>query len=49
MFFHTRCTSKGKVCLMIIDSGSFDNCVLMEMFQKLGLKMIPHPKPYDIC
>ena len=29
--FHTRCTSKGKVCSVIIDSGSFENCVSMEM------------------
>ena len=25
--FHTKCTSKGKVYLVIIDSGSFENCV----------------------
>ena len=33
--FHTRCTSKDRVCLVIIDSGSFDNCVSLEMVQKL--------------
>ena len=47
--FHTRCTSKGKVCLVIVDSGSFENCVSMKMVQKLDLKMIPHPKPYNLC
>ena len=41
--FHTSCTSKGKVCLVIVDSGSFENCVSMKMVQKLDLKMIPHP------
>ena len=24
--FHTKCTSKDNVCLVIIDSGSFKNC-----------------------
>ena len=46
--FHTRCTSKDMVCLVIIDSGSFENCVSFEMVQKLGLKMDPHPKPYKL-
>ena len=26
--FHTKCTSKDRVCLVIIDSGSFENCFL---------------------
>ena len=39
--FHTRCISKGNVCSMIIDSESFENCVSMEIVQKLDLKMIP--------
>ena len=29
--FHTECTSKDRVCLVIIDSGSFENCVSLEM------------------
>ena len=33
---------------MIVDSGSFENCVYMKMVQKLDLKMIPHPKPYNL-
>ena len=45
--FFTRCTSKGKVCLMIIDNGSFENCISMEMVHKLDLKMVPYPKPYN--
>ena len=34
---------------MIIDSGSFENVVSIEMVQKLGLKTIPHPNPYKLC
>ena len=32
------------MCLVIIDSGIFENYVPMEMVQKLDFKMIPHPK-----
>ena len=46
--FHTRCTSKDMVCLVIIDSERFENCVSFEMVQKLDLKMDPHPKPYKL-
>ena len=43
--FHTRYTSKDRVCLVIVDSWSFENCVSLEMVQKLDMKMDPHPKP----
>ena len=46
--FHTKCTSKDRVCLVIIDSGSFEKCVSLEMVQKLDLKMDLHPKPYKL-
>ena len=46
--FHTKCTSKDRVCLVFIDSGSFENCVSLEMVQKLDLNMDPHPKPYKL-
>ena len=46
--FHTRCTSHGKMCFMIIDSGSSTNIVYEEMVLKLGLKTKKHPKPYNI-
>ena len=46
--FYIKCTSKDRVCLVIIDSGSFENCVSLEMVQKLDLKMDPHPKPYKL-
>ena len=46
--FHTRCKSKDRVCLVIIDNGSFENCVSLEMVQKLDLKMDPRLKPYKL-
>ena len=46
--FHTRCTSYGKVYLMIIDSGSFENLVSTEMVTKLNLKIVPHNEPYQL-
>ena len=46
--FHIKCTSKDRVCLVIIDSGSFENCVSLEMVQNLDLKMDPHLKPYKL-
>ena len=46
--FHIKCTSKDRVCLVIIDSGSFENCVSLKMVQKLNLRMDPHPKPYKL-
>lgn len=35
--FHTRCTSRGKVCNVIIDGGSCDNLVSKVMVEKLNL------------
>ena len=35
-------------CKLIIDNGSTDNLVSMEMVEKLGLKKIPHPTPYRV-
>ena len=46
--FHTRCTSHGKVCSVIVDSGSCTNVVSDEMVKKLGLKIEKHPNPYRI-
>ena len=34
--------------MVIIDSGSFENFVSLEMVKKLDLKMDPHPKPYKL-
>eukprot|EP00253_Pinus_taeda_P023971 PITA_23971 len=38
--FRTVCKSQGKCCKMIIDSGSTDNLVSVEMLEKVGLKHI---------
>ena len=38
--FHTKCTTQGKVCLVIIDSSSFKNMVSMEIVQKLNFKTV---------
>ena len=46
--FHTRCTSYGKVCSMIIDSGSCTNIVSEEMVTQLGLRNEKYPQPYNI-
>eukprot|EP00253_Pinus_taeda_P024451 PITA_24451 len=46
--FHTVCKSRGKCCKLIIDSGSTDNLVVVEMVEKLGLKKLKHPNPYKV-
>lgn len=43
-----RCTSYGKVCVVIIDGGSFENVVSANMVEKLKLKVKNHPKPYNL-
>ena len=46
--FITTCKILGKVCKVIIDSGSTDNVMSEEAVQKLGLKKIPHVCPYRV-
>ena len=46
--FHTRCEIQGKVCSMIIDSGSCTNVISSIGVDKLGLATIKHPKPYRL-
>ena len=46
--FQTSCTSYGKVCNVIIDSGSCTNVVAEKMVTKLNLKAEPHPHPYKV-
>ncbi|KAJ9549290.1 LOW QUALITY PROTEIN: hypothetical protein OSB04_021833 [Centaurea solstitialis] len=46
--FRTRCTVKGKVCTIIVDGGSCENMVAVVMVEKLGLKVEPHPEPYQL-
>ncbi|XP_010541794.1 PREDICTED: uncharacterized protein LOC104815177 [Tarenaya hassleriana] len=46
--FHTKCTVKGKVCGLIIDSGSCTNVASTYMVKKLGLETSKHPHPYKL-
>eukprot|EP00253_Pinus_taeda_P036723 PITA_36723 len=46
--FRTVCKVQGKCCQMIIDSGSTDNLVSIEMVEKLKLKTMKHPTPYKV-
>eukprot|EP00253_Pinus_taeda_P029329 PITA_29329 len=46
--FRTVCKSRGKCCKVIIDSGSTDNLVAVEMVEKLGLKKLKHPTAYKV-
>jgi hypothetical protein len=43
--FRTICKTKDRVCKVIIDSGSNDNLVSIEMVEKLELEAAPHMKP----
>ena len=46
--FRSRCTVQGKVCSLIIDSGSCTNVVSLSMIEKLNLQTSAHPHPYNI-
>ncbi|XP_076938140.1 uncharacterized protein LOC143606166 [Bidens hawaiensis] len=46
--FRTKCTSKGKVCTVIIDGGSCENIVSQSMVDKLNLPTQDHPEPYQL-
>ena len=46
--FHTRCTTQGKICSLIINGGSCANVVSLSMIEKLGLQTITHPHPYNM-
>ena len=39
---------KGKLCKVIIDSGSTDNIISVEAVNKLGLERLPHSCPYKV-
>jgi hypothetical protein len=44
--FQAACKTKDRVCKVIVDSGSTDNLVSIEMVEKLELEMTEHPSPY---
>ena len=46
--FHTRCTSHGKVCDVIINGGSCENVVVATMVEKLKLETEKHSQPYKL-
>ncbi|KAH9725143.1 Endonuclease [Citrus sinensis] len=46
--FQTTCTIGGKVCRMVIDSGSCENVISKEVITKLNLKTEPHQTPYKL-
>ena len=46
--FHSRCLIEGKVCSLIIDSGSCTNVVSARLVEKLGMKTSPHPWAYKL-
>ncbi|XP_010525370.1 PREDICTED: uncharacterized protein LOC104803186 [Tarenaya hassleriana] len=46
--FHTRCTVQGKVCGLIIDSGSCTNVASAYVVKKLRLESEKHPHPYKL-
>ncbi|EOA23315.1 hypothetical protein CARUB_v10019144mg, partial [Capsella rubella] len=45
----STCTIRGKVCRMIIDSGSFTNVISEEAVSKLALFTESHPTPYCLA
>jgi hypothetical protein len=46
--FQTSCKTKGRVCKVIMDSGSTDNLVSIEMVENMELETIVHPRPYRV-
>jgi hypothetical protein len=46
--FRTTCKTKDRLCKVIIDSGSTDNLVSIEMVDKLELETTEHPSPYRV-
>jgi hypothetical protein len=46
--FRTSCKTKDRVCKVIVDSGSMDNLISIEMVEKLELETVAHPSPYKV-
>ena len=44
--FWNACKTKDRVCKVIVDSGSTDNLVSIEMVEKLEMEIVEHPSPY---
>jgi hypothetical protein len=48
ILFSTACKTKDRVCKVIVDNGSTDNLISIEMVEKLELVTIDHPSPYKV-
>ena len=46
--FRTVCKVQVKCCQMIIDSGITDNLLFTKVIEKLKLKTMRHPTPYNV-
>jgi hypothetical protein len=46
--FRIACKTKDRVCKVIVDSGSIDNLISIEMVEKLELETVVHPSPYRV-
>jgi hypothetical protein len=46
--FRNACKTKDRVCKVIVDSGSMDNLISMEMVEKLELETTDHQSPYKV-
>jgi hypothetical protein len=46
--FRTACKAKDRVCKVIIDNGSTDNLVSIEMVEKLKLETTANPNTYKV-
>lgn len=47
--FQSTCTIRGKVCRLVIDSGSCTNVISEEVVSKLALFTESHPTPYSLA
>ncbi|PKU61488.1 RNA-directed DNA polymerase [Dendrobium catenatum] len=47
--FRTRCTVGGRVCQLIIDSGSCENVASTVLIERLNLPTEDHPSPYKLA
>ena len=44
----TMCKVQGKCCKMVIDNGSTNNLVSIDMVEKMSLRRTKHPVPYKV-
>ncbi|XP_040863604.1 uncharacterized protein [Glycine max] len=46
--FHAKCLIQGKLCSLIIDSGSCANVASARLVSKMNLETKPHPRSYKL-